>query len=97
MVEALRNAARESQFARAVELVKDAIPETLRISGHNPITLLYKALSEGIHVYEEERCLQLASAIRVVLTKLAEKISDALSDEKELQNALTQLMGRRTE
>jgi hypothetical protein len=75
-----------------LESVKDAMPETLKISGHNPLTILHKALSEGIHARTDEQCLQSAMAIRVVLVELAERIGQALKDETELQAAVTRLL-----
>ncbi len=85
-------AAAETQFSKAIELVKDAIPESLRIRGHNPLTLLHPALSEGLHGKSDAECLELAKDIRVVLTELADRISQALKDEAELTSAVTRLL-----
>jgi hypothetical protein len=90
-IQALEEAATEAQFSRAVEMVKDAIPQTLLIDGHNPLSLLHSALSEGLHELAEEQCLGLATTIRVVLTELAERISQALRDEVELKQAVSRL------
>lgn len=84
-------AACETQFSKAIEEVKDAIPESLRIRGHNPLTLLHPALSEGLHDKSDADCLELATSIRVVLTELADRISLALKDEAELTSAVTRL------
>jgi len=64
----------ETQFSKAIETIKAAIPESLLIDGHNPLTLLHDALSEGLHAQTNEDCLELATSIRVVLTELAERI-----------------------
>ena len=87
-------AVEETQFSKAVEDVKSAIPQTLLIEGHNPLTLLHSALSEGLHARTDEECLEMATSIRVVLTELAERISIALKDETELKQALEKLMHR---
>jgi len=94
-VNALQSAATETQFSKAVQTVKDAIPSVLLIDGHNPLTLLHKALSEGLHEESEEHCLELASSIRLVLTELADRIGQALKDHRELQDAVTRLLNRR--
>jgi hypothetical protein len=96
MLKALSDARMERQFAAAIEKVKDAIPQSLLIGGHNPLTLLHKALSEGLHELTDEECLSLARSIRVVLVELAERISTALKEKAELKNAVSQLLNRNT-
>ncbi len=94
VVDTLKKAQAETQFTKAVDDVKDALPDVLLVRGHNPLTLLHKALSEGLHEESEERCLELAGSIRVVLTELAERIGEALKDEKELRDAVSRLLTR---
>jgi hypothetical protein len=79
---------------KAIESVKDSIPESLLVNGHNPLTLLHSALSEGLHAQTDEQCLELAQAVRVVLAELAERIGQALKDEAELNAAISRLMNR---
>jgi hypothetical protein len=88
----LEIAKRETQFSKALDSVKNAIPDALKINGHNPLTLLHKALSEGIHANSDEQCLQAATAIRVVLVDLAERIAQALKDQSELYAAVNRLL-----
>ena len=88
-------AAAETQFRTAMDDVKDAIPSVLLIDGHNPLKLLHSALSEGLHAQSDEQCLEIATSIRVVMTELAERISQALKDEAELAQAVTRLLNRK--
>ena len=90
----LETAKDETQFTAAVEMIKDAIPEVLRIDGHNPLTLLHSALSEGLHAQTDDECLELATSIRVLLSELCDRISTALKDHAELQSALSRLLKR---
>ncbi len=78
-------------------MAKDAMPESLLINGHSPILLLHSALSEGIHAKSDEQCLELASSVRVVLSELSERLSQALKDEAELSKALSTLMSRKSD
>jgi hypothetical protein len=68
------------------------IPEQLRIEGQNPLKLLHSALSEGMHDLTDEECLGQAQSVRVILTKLAEKIEQALADEAEVKGAIKKLL-----
>jgi hypothetical protein len=93
-IQVFEKAAKETQFSRAVDDVKAAIPASLLIDTHNPLVLLHSALSEGLHARTEEECLELAMSIRVVLTELADRISIALKDEVELKQAISNLLQR---
>jgi hypothetical protein len=87
----LSRAGQEQHFTKAIEQIKHGLPQTLLINGHNPLTLLHSALSEGVHSQSDSDCLELAQSIRVVLTELAERLGQALKDEAELSNAVNRL------
>jgi hypothetical protein len=87
-------AAKETQFSSAIDQIKAAIPASLRIDGHNPLTLLHGALSDGLHERSDEECLEYAREIRLVLTDLAERMSQALKETSELKEAVSKLLGR---
>jgi hypothetical protein len=95
MLAELAKAEKETQFTKAIDQVKTGIPPALLIDGHNPLTLLHTALSEGLHDQKDEECLEIAREIRVVLTELAERISHALREEAELKEAVSRLMSRK--
>jgi hypothetical protein len=63
----------------------------LIISGRNPLLLLHNALSDGLHRRSDEECLELASAVRVVLAELSDRLGQALKDEVELEKAVSKL------
>jgi hypothetical protein len=92
IIAAIQSAIDEKQFSKAVDSIKDAIPQSLLIDGHNPITLLHSALSDGLHAKDDERCLEIAHDIRVVLAELSERLAAALKDEKELGDAVSRLL-----
>lgn len=94
VIETFECAIKETQFSRAVDEIKAAIPAVLLIDGHNPLGLLHSALSEGLHAGTDEECLELATSIRLVLTELSERISMALKEETELKQAITSLLNR---
>lgn len=95
-LEILRAAVKEIQFSKALDMAKDSLPESLLINGYNPLSLLHSALSEGVHALTDEKCLELASSVRVVLGELSERLSQALKDEAELVKALSTLMHKKS-
>jgi hypothetical protein len=94
-LETLRAAVKETQFSKALDMAKDAMPESLLINGQSPILLLHSALSEGVHTLTDEQCLELAGSARIVLSELSERLSQALKDEAELTKALSTLMHKK--
>jgi hypothetical protein len=92
MIQTIEKAIKEVQFSKAVDMIKDALPESLLIDGHNPFKLLHKALSIGIHNQSDEKCLELAHNIRIVLTDLSERINIVLSEKRDLQSSVSSLL-----
>lgn len=85
-------AKKETQFSKAVAAVKHGIPQALLVNGHNPLTLLHSALSEGLHAQTDDQCLELATSIRVVLSELVDRLANALKEEAELNAAVNRLL-----
>jgi len=94
-VRVLRRAVEETQFSKALDMAKGAIPQSLLVNGHSPLALLHGALSDGVHGRSDEECLEIASSVRVVLSDLSERLGHALKDEVELTKALSALMNRK--
>lgn len=87
----LEKAKNEDQFSKSIKLIKDNIPSELFIDKSNPLTLLHKALSVGIHNLSDEDCLEYATSIRTVLYELASRISKALKDRTAVKTAIDKL------
>jgi hypothetical protein len=88
---ALEAAKAEKIVTRSVELAKDAIPRILYVKGQNPIPLLYRALSVGVHDLSDGECLAFATGIRTLLADLAERMATVLKDDRELADAVSHL------
>ncbi|WP_161883548.1 hypothetical protein [Deinococcus alpinitundrae] len=84
----------ETQFSKAVKVMGEAISPILKINGHNPISLMYAALSEGVHDKSDQECLELAVDVRTVIYKLAERLNLALQEHDELDAAVKRLAAR---
>ena len=84
-------AIKETRFSKALDLVKGAIPDGLKVQGENPLKLLHKALSKGVHELNDEECLERAQALRVVLTELVSNIAHILKDDREVKAAVKTL------
>lgn len=91
-IELIAAAGHDKRFSSAVEKIGNALPPSLMVNGHNPLTLLHRALSNGIHNLSDEECLKMAIHIRVVLSALADRISQVLTDKKELDTAIKAIL-----
>lgn len=97
VLEELRAAKQERQFTKSVERIRHALPGALLINGHNPLTLLHGALSEGVHSLSDEECLAMAAAVRSVLFELSERLAAALSEQDEVLRAIALLSSKRAD
>jgi hypothetical protein len=88
-------AQKETQFSKAIDQIKHGIPPAILINGHNPLTLLHSALSEGLHGDTDEECLETAQYIRVILVELADRLANALKEDHELKTAVTKLLSKK--
>ncbi|URI06799.1 hypothetical protein MW290_12940 [Aquincola tertiaricarbonis] len=95
LVKDLEAAKRETRFTDAVKKITHALPQALRIKGEDPLTLLYAALSEGLHNRTDEECLQDAGDIRLVLTEFVERVDAALAEDKEMDATVKRLIERK--
>ncbi|MCK4986556.1 MAG: hypothetical protein KAS40_13595 [Desulfobacterales bacterium] len=87
-IEKLKSAKTEKQFKKAVALISDAIPQALLINGYNPLALLEQAIAKGSDAQHDNEALKLATAIRIILTELAERLIRALEDQTDLDTAV---------
>lgn len=96
MLDELKDAKNQTQFSTAVNAVKHGIkhgiPAALLLDGHNPLTLLHSALSNGVHAQTDEECLASATNIRVVLAELSDRPGYAIKERSELKAAVSKLM-----
>ena len=92
LVKEIETAKTETQFSKGVDAIRASIPQVLLIDGHNPLSLLHTALSDGLHDRADDHCLALATSVRVVLGELSERLSHALKEEAELKSAVSKLL-----
>lgn len=92
LLEELEAAKSERRFTQGIEKIKKALPQALFISGHNPLTLLHNALSEGLHDGSDAECLEVATSIRHVLSELFERISQIEKENSGLNTAVGKLL-----
>jgi hypothetical protein len=91
----LNQARSETRFRDALQKLNHALPQAIMLNGHNPLTLLHAALSEGLHAQTDEDCLALATKIRIIMAAFAERLSSALEDNAELNSAVAQLVRKK--
>jgi hypothetical protein len=91
VIDKLLKAKSETQFSKAIDSIKDLLPKQLYVQGSNPLVLLYKALSVGVHELTDEECLDIAHSVRVILSELSNRLSEMLKDHSELKEAIKSL------
>lgn len=83
------------QASEKINIAKDLLPSSLRPSGMNPLGQLYETLSEGIHSYDDAKCLVFAQQIRVIMTFLVREIEAAKEQRREYVEAMGKLLTKK--
>lgn len=92
LVAEIELAKQERQFTNAIDKIKHAIPESLLVGGHDPLKVLHRALSNGLHSKDDSHCLDYAETVREVLGGLAERVARATREEESLRAAIGRLI-----
>jgi hypothetical protein len=74
-----------------IKIAKDAIPNSLRPNGMNPLAIIYDTLSAGIHRHPEEECLKNSEYIRVALSYLIKTLSRQNEEQRAFIEATKSL------
>jgi hypothetical protein len=74
-----------------IKIAKDAIPNSLRPNGMNPLAIIYDTLSAGIHRLPEEECLKNSEYIRVALSYLIKTLSRQNEEQRAFLEATKSL------
>jgi len=90
--EALAKTKETRVASEKIDLVKDLLPPILRPGGMNPLGTLHQVLSEGLHAESDERCMELAMAVREVLVFLASQVASSRSAGRSFTDRMKQLL-----
>lgn len=94
LIEKIKEQKGQFQFSRSVENIKDLLPKSFFIDGHNPLTALHRVLSEHIHDRKDDECLQLAGTVRLVITALVERMEHLKNKHSEISKAIGKLINK---
>ena len=93
-IEKLLKAHKENPKVSTIyENIFSHLPQSLQSLGDNPIKLLWKQTSGGLHSLGEGECLKRAGIILKLLDFVIKKINEEKSDIKSLRESLKDLKG----
>jgi len=90
---AYKNFKIDFQMSKLIDVINKHLPISLKELGDNPIKLLYEQLSGGIHDFTDERCMDKAQNIDILLNYVIKKINEEkyqLNDVKKAMQSLRQ-------
>jgi hypothetical protein len=95
--EALEKTKSTRQAADKIDLVKDLLPPILRPNQMNPLQLLHKSLSEGLHADTDDDCLQRAAEVRSVLVFLTAQIASTKRAANSFTSGMKTLLDKKAQ
>jgi hypothetical protein len=57
-------------FDDKLKFIKQELPKGIEVKGHNPVSLMYDKLSNGIHDLTDDECVQVAQDVTGLLTEI---------------------------
>jgi hypothetical protein len=93
----LRKAKADRQFTKGLDAIKPGVLQGIYINGHNPLTLLYDEVSDGLHAQSDAEILENAQTIRLLLVDLASRLEIALSEDNAVTEAVNKLLKRQAQ
>lgn len=97
LMEGLRKAGVDGQFTKAIETIKAGPLQAIYVNGHNPLTLLYDAVSDGLHRQSDEDNMETAQTIRLLLGDLARRLDELMADHNEVESAVNRLLTKQAQ
>ena len=93
-LKALEEAKNTHATQQKIDLVQDKLPAILRPGGRNPLSGLHRTLSAGLHAESDERCMELAVAVRETLVYLINQIETTKIASARYLESLDKLQDR---
>ncbi len=90
--QALKQVKNEIVAEKKIKLVQDLLPSTLRTDDYNPLKILYKELSTGLHSQTDKECLKKSELIRDVLIFLVTQVNGTRNRKRKFTSAMQKLL-----
>lgn len=94
---ALEKAKNERHLTKSLDALGSGPLKAIYLNGHNPLTLLYDEVSDGVHAGSDADNLSSAHDIRIVLMHLADQLSEVTAERAELQAAVNDMLKKQAE
>jgi hypothetical protein len=94
-IEKIRSAKAEKVYDDKIRIAAQALPDSMKPGGANPLQTLYDLLSVGLHTQSDEECVQIADEIREVFDYLFDKLRTEIDDRQKFVAKIQQIAGSR--
>ena len=91
LLESINNLRKESPMSDKIKIARTALPTYLQPNGLNPLGKLYKVLSEGVHGYSDEECLEQAESTKACLVFLISELSTRQENREKFKKMVGSL------
>ena len=86
VMKALQELRENSPMSDKIRVANRALPVYLKPDGLNPLGKLYQVLSEGIHSYTDQECLQRANAVKKCLKYLISELASRKEHRRQFKS-----------
>jgi hypothetical protein len=91
---AIKNAKRAQRFEDKVKIAADALPAHLRMGGRNPLSILFRLLSDHLHSRTDQEAIEVVDGINSILGYLFTELKTHTEKREEYVAALDSSLER---
>jgi hypothetical protein len=81
----------EIRFSVKVDYAADLLPKNVRIDGQNPIPVLHKLTSQGLHGKSDDDCTEIFDQCKLVFEYVIKRLKEAKDEDDSIKSAMKAL------
>lgn len=91
LLDKLSELKKETPMSEKIKVANNAMPDYLTPSGLNPLGRLYQVLSEGVHKYSDEVCLERANTLQTCIKYLVSELASRKKNRESFKSLIGSL------
>jgi hypothetical protein len=82
---------KHTTYETKLQFAATVFPDSLKVGSINPLQVLYRLVSRGLHGLSEEECIEIADEIKTVFEYVFEKLSAQIADRRAFMEKIKKL------
>ena len=85
---------KDRRFSEKIDFARDLLPKSIRIGGHNPISLLHDLTSEALHSLSDEESVDIFDRCQLAFEHVIKRLKQDEDEDQSFRDAMKKLTER---